>query len=166
MTKRLFMVLLAAAVAVSAAVGFWLFSRPSTEEQIAAAIEQTWNEAVGDDEPAYLQEIGKRSSYEIISMEGENEYIIHTVVTGIDMSGELDSMSMEELPQDEAEINALLIEMIGRCPQVETEAVIYAQHTEDGYQIAFSDTFVDAMSGKLYSYYTKKINEMAGGVEG
>lgn len=166
MSKRFFLVLLAVAVAVSAAVGFWFFGQPSTEEQIAEAIEQTWNEAVGKDEPAYLQEIGKRSSYEIISMEGENEYIIHTVVSGIDMSGELDSMSMDDIPQDEAEINALLIEMIGRCPQVETEAQIYARKTEDGYQISFSDTFVDAMSGKIYSYYTQKIDEMTGGVQG
>ena len=47
-------------------------------------------------------------------------------------------------------------------PDADTQHRLF-QVADDGIQITFSDTFVDAMSGKIYSYYTQKIEEMMGG---
>lgn len=163
MNKRTIILLTSILAAASVIVACLFLGRPTTEEQIAAAIELAWSEALRSDEPAYLQEISRRSSYEIIGMEEGNGYIIHAIVTGIDMSAELDGMPMEGLPQDEEGINTLLIDMVNRSPQIETETIIYAEKVAEGFQITFSDTFVDAMSGRIYSYYSNKINEITGG---
>ena len=152
------LVLILAVVAI-----LWFVNQPTTEDDIRDAVAVAWNGAISEDDPAYLKEISKRSSYEITDVEEGDFCTVHVMVTGIDMGIELDQIPMEDFPKDEAAINEYLVEIIGRCPQVETETVIYASYVDGKYQITFSDTFVDAMSGKIYSYYMNKVEEIMGG---
>lgn len=164
--KPRYTIIISAVVILVAAivVGIWIYSnRISPEEKISEAIAAAWDEATANDDPNYLQEIEKVSSYEIIELEKGDYYTVHVAVTGIDLGTELENLTQEDLPEDEEGINALLVELISRCPQVETTTVIYAEPTEDGFDISFSDTFVDAMSGKIYSYYMNQIEEITGG---
>lgn len=134
-----------------------------SKEEFQAAIDGTWSESIGSDDPDFLKAIDEISSYKIVSIEEGEFYTINVKVTGIDLGVELDGMDQSLVIEGEEAMNAYLLELIGRCSQVETETVVYATLTDDGIQITFSDTFVDAMSGKIYSYYTQKIEEMMGG---
>lgn len=164
MSKRVIVPIVAIIVVAVTAVGIWFFSQPSEQELITVAIDLAWSDATREDDPDYLKEIGKRSSYKVVSVTEENGlFVVDVLVAGVEMSAELEQLQQEDFPQDEQAINKYLAEVIERCPIVETETVVYATPSEDGYQITFSDDFVDAMSGKIYSYYMEKVEEYMGG---
>ena len=136
-----------------------------TEEDFLRAIDDAWNNASDPDDPDYLLAIERVSMYEIINIESGDYYTIHVEVTGIDIGHELNQINPNDYPQDETAINAYLIELVKKCPKVETKCTIYATVVDDVIQITFSDTFVDAMTGKIYSYYMEKVNEIMGGAQ-
>ena len=63
----------------------------------------------------------------------------------------LKEYSTEEM--NEGVLNEYLINLIEQCEVVETHASIYIEQLESEYSVYFSDTFVDAMSGKIYSFF-------------
>ena len=126
----------------------------SYEEDIKNSIISTWGEAITGDSPLFLQEITRLSSYEITNITEDDIYIINVVVSGIDLGSKLKELPYEDFPpaDDEDTINDYLLNIIKSCEITKTTTVIYAKPLADGYEISFSDTFVDAMSGKIYSY--------------
>lgn len=143
-------------LAISIAVGLWIyFINASFKKEIKNSIEVAWSEVDTDDAPAFLQKIALLSAYEIKSIEKGDTCTIHVVVRGVDLGNELKELSYEDFPQtkDEDVLNDYLLEIIEKCKYIETTTVIYAEPATDGYKIYFSDAFVDAMSGKVYSYY-------------
>ena len=155
-SKKMLLIVSMIIVLAVIAVGLWMyFNNASVEEDIKNSIDYAWNKADIDDAPAFLQEITRLSSYEITSIEEGDTYTINVVVRGIDMGSHLKELSYEDFPQadDEDALNDYLLGIIENCEIIETIAVIYAEPSAEGYEISFSDTFVDAMSGKIYSYY-------------
>jgi hypothetical protein len=165
--KKKITIALIGAIALAIAIILFVVYRNSTlsEEDILRAIDDAWNNAADSNDPDYLQAIERVSTYEIVSIEDGDYYTIHMMITGIDVGSELEQISLESFAQDEDAVNAYLIELINQCLQVQTEAVIYAIPKDDGLQITFSDEFVDAMTGKIYSYYMDKVEEILGGTQ-
>lgn len=154
--KRILLITAVIIVLAVSAVGFWIYTNnASFEKDIKNSIDSAWKEADTDDAPAFLQEITRLSSYEIISIEEGDIYTINVVVRGIDLGSHLKELSYEDFPQadDEGALNDYLLGIIENCEIIETATVIYAEPSVEGYEISFSDAFVDAMSGKIYSYY-------------
>lgn len=161
-TKKIVLAICAMIVLATITVGVWLFvDNISFKEGIKKSIEAAWSEADKNDVPPFLQEITRRSSYEIISVEKGDTCTVDVVVKGVDLGSELKAISYEELPQSEEEtaINDFLLDIIENCEIVETPAVIYAKPSGESYEIVFTDTFVDAMSGKIYSYCMDLVGE-------
>jgi len=140
-------------------------NRNTTEEAIRAAVTAQWEQSVSGEAPDYLEAVARRSSFEIVSIEEEELYTVNVLVKGIDLGEALKNIDADEFPQthDEAVLNAYLMTLIEDCPRVDTQAVIYAQAQGDGYRIYFSETFVDAMSGKIYAYSRDVLSEVIGG---
>ena len=140
---------------------FWM-NKDSVGKDIQSAIDSAWSETDTDDSPAFLQEITRISSYEITDIEQGEIYTVHVRVKGIDLGKQLKNVAFDEFPQEEDALNEYLIEIIQKCASVETEANIYVEMTEARNKVTFSDTFIDAMSGKIYSYYMGLIEDMVG----
>ena len=154
--RELLFVAIGILLAVIITVGLWIyFINASFEKKIKNSIEVAWNEVNIDDAPAFLQTIAQLSAYEIQSIEKGDTCTIHVVVRGVYLGNELKKLSHDDFPQtkDEDVLNDYLLGIIEKCDYVETATVIYAEPATDRYKIYFSDTFVDAMSGKVYSYY-------------
>lgn len=153
--KRIFLVV-SVIILVIIIAGLWMhFSNAFFERDIKNSIDSAWSEVNTDDAPAFLKEITRLSSYEITSIEEGDTYTISVIVKGIDLGSELKRLSYEDFPKPDNEdvLNDYLLAIIEKCKIIETVAVIYAESSAEGYKISFSDTFVDAMSGKIYSYY-------------
>ena len=137
------------------------------ERNIRNAIDKAWKDGSTDDVPVFLQEIDKKSAYEIVSIVKGDIYTINVVVKGIDLRREMNSRLFEDflsLMDDDVWDN-YICELIEKCEYVETETIIYVTPLENEYNVFFSDTFVDAMSGKIYSYCMDVIDEIMGGVQ-
>lgn len=163
MRKKTIFVLLTLICIGGVVVGSLFFlNKKSVEEDIINTIEMVWNNTETGEEPDFLKEITKRSSYEIVSIEESDVYCVNVVVKGIDVGEQLKALSYDDFAkiQDEKELNQYLLEIIGESKVVETSTVIYAEPVGEGYEISFTDTFVDAMSGKIYSYYMNIANEV------
>lgn len=155
-SKTILLVVGVIIILAAISAGLWMhFNNASFEEDIKNSIDSAWGESDTDDTPAFLQEITRLSSYEVTSIEEGDTYTINVVVKGIDLGSELKELSYEDFPQadDEDALNDYLLSIIENCEIIKTSTVIYAEPSAEGYEISFSDTFVDAMSGKIYSYY-------------
>ncbi len=161
--KRIILGIVCIAALIMVFVGLRMHS--DDEDDIKNAIDAAWGNTDTDDAPAYLQEITRLSTYEIISIEEDGWCTINVVVKGIDLGSKLKELSPEDYPQTEDEdvLNDYFLEIIKTCEIVETPAEIYAEPSSEGYEITFSDTFVDAMSGKVYSYYMGVLEDMLEG---
>lgn len=134
------------------------------EENIFNAINAEWSKVITADAPAYLNAINEVSSYDIISIEEGEVYTIKVVVDSVDLGTKLKEAPLEAFPktQDETAINKYLLDLIDDCKRLETTTEIYAAPENSGYTIYFSDEFVDAMSGGVYSYTQDLIRDLMG----
>lgn len=132
----------------------WFFYGMFQKKQITRAVDRAWAQAVSPDDPPYLRAIDERSHYEIEKIKKGEVYEITVTVRGVDLGGRLREISLEDFPktEDEDEINDYLLDLIEEADETEVTTVLYALPEGEGYSIQFSDTFVDAMSGMVYSY--------------
>lgn len=159
--KRKNILIVLVCIVLALGTGVFFFGKKFVEKKIIKTIEMTWNNSETEDEPEFLKEITKKSSYEIVSIEDGDIYTVNVVVKGIDVGEKLKNLTYEDFAkvESEKEWDGYMREIIEACEIIETPAAIYAEKTKDGYEISFTDTFVDAMSGKIYSYYMDIVNE-------
>ena len=125
------------------------------EEELIAAVQESWSAAVAADQPAYLTMLGEMASYTLGSVSKEEGlYVIEATVTAPDLGGRLSEMDNADLPRsaDAEDLDTFLCEQIGKADMREITAAVLAYETDGGYHISFSEEFVDAMSGYLYTY--------------
>lgn len=126
-----------------------------TKKTLVSAIDTSWNSSKIDDQPTFLEELDKLSSYKINSVKREKStYLINATVTAPDLGGQLAQLDSSELQQTKVpeDINAFLCEQIKKSQIKKTDVEIYAYKINGEYHISFSDAFADAMSGNLYKY--------------
>ncbi len=124
-------------------------------EELINAVQTTWKSAKSDEQPKYLTKIDSLSSYKLKSVEKEDgQQVITAVVTSPDLKTQLSKIEYKDLPQteDTEAINNFLCEQIEKADVIKTEATVYAVETNGEYKISFSEEFVNAMTGNLYSY--------------
>lgn len=135
----------------------------SIDESLIDSIDKKWSSAKSDNQPKYLTEIDKKSSYEIKSVKKDGDfYTIKAIITAPDLGDQLLKLGYETLPNtdDTNEIDEFLCEQLEMAENKQTEAYIYAEFFDEKYNISFSDDFVNAMSGNLYSYSQKSLIDM------
>ena len=160
-TKRI--IAIGVSVILCALVGM-LISRYMFKQTIKEAIDEEWRLSEQEDIPEYMKEIDRKSSYRIVKIDKGNICKVQVVVQGVDLANEMRKIPIQDLPKmaDEQEINTYVIGLIEKSEMVETEANIYVEKNPKGYDVTFSDVFVDAMSGKLYTYSIEVMEEILG----
>lgn len=136
---------------------------------LISEIDTAWMSAISENQPEYLTKIDERSSYTIKKIEKDDkEYTISVEVDAPDLGGQLSKLDFEDLPQtkDIEELNAFLCTQIDCSSNIKTDTEIYATELDGVYKITFSDEFVDAMSGNIYSYSNNVLIDMLQSYEG
>jgi len=159
--------LLVMAMVVLIVIGIAVIMNAVEERRISRAIDAAWSQGTAADMPDYLRAIDDQSEYEIQKIEKGNPMVITTVVRGIDLGSVLKDQALSDFPanQEEAVLNSYLLSLIDSAPPTRVSALIYAWEEGDGYRIQFSETFVDAMSGGVYTYTLELIDEITGGAK-
>lgn len=143
-------------VIIAAVFAFLFVKKMNMEKGIKLAIDETWNELKNESAlPDYMKMIDAKTSYEIVKIEKEeNNLVVHVTVEGIDLGDKLSKVDPVEYAkfETEEEINDFLLECIEASSIFELDTVLYARKDEAGYRILYTEEFVDAMNGKVYSY--------------
>lgn len=158
--RKLVWIILAALLAALAIglAGWYLCG----SRQLLRAIEEAWNRDLDEDMPRYLQYIDEHSDFRIEAIEKGEPWVITVTVTGVDLAGELKPRNFAKY-DDPKDIDDYLLSLAKKADPLERTAIIYAWQSEDGYRIQFSEAFIDAMTGGVYSYTLELIDEIAGG---
>lgn len=149
-------------ILIAVLIAFYVVSAIQKSE-IKKAINAAWS-FNDKDKAKYLTELDALSTYEVISIEKKGEeYIVKTAVTAPDLGERLSAIDYLDFPRDKEEdaINAFLSKQIKEAKIKKTNAEIYAYKINGKYEITFSDTFVDAMSGNVYKYSLKAFEDIA-----
>lgn len=157
--------LLAAAVCAFCA---WRLYQDAQKEAMYQAVREVWNRSNTADMPAYLDAIDRQTDFVLEKIEKGDPYVLTVTVYGVDLGGRLKQIDPAEFPntEDEWVLNDYLITLVEESEDTEVQTIIYAWPEGDGYRIQFSETFVDAMSGRVYSYLQDLMNESTGGMQG
>lgn len=137
-------------------------------EKINAAVFEAWKNTRTEDSPAYLDAIDWETMYRIDDYEKGNPGVITVTVTGVDLGAELRKVDPAIFTSDtsDEEINEYLISLVKQAEKTKVTTYLYAWQETDGIRIEFSESFVDAMSGKVYSYAKDILNDYLGGGTG
>ena len=130
-------------------------------------INKKWNEVVNiENQPRYLTELNRLSQYTVNSVKKVDDvYVVKVTVSAPDLGSIMKTFDYSNLPSTENtdEINSFLCEQLKFAEIIKTETYIHAYKIDDTYQILFSDEFVDAMCGKLYTYAQSSFVDMMQG---
>lgn len=135
------------------------------KKMIPDALALAWSEAEREDDPAYLKKLAEVAEYSIDSIsEDGGRFVITATVTCPNLGERLMNISYADLPEnkDAGSINAYLCGLIDGLEAEKTTAVAYAEWSGDRLNVSFSDEFVDAMCGKVYSYAKKSVEDYLG----
>ncbi len=159
--------LIAIAIVALIVLFILLFNGIKTKKEISTAINNTWNEIVNiENQPQYLMELNDLSQYTVKSVKKvDGVYVVKATVSAPDLGAIMKTFDYNKLPNTENadEINSFLCEQLKTAEIVKTKAYIHAYKVDDTYQISFSDEFVDAMCGKLYTYAQSSFVDMMQG---
>lgn len=134
-------------------------------ETINGYIFNAWQQTYSEDAPAYLDAIAWETLYQLDGYEKGNPWILHMTVMGVDLGKELKNADLSMFTKDstEKEINDYLVSLVKQAEKTKISTYIYAWPEGDGFRIEFSETFIDAMSGKVYSYAKEILLDYMGG---
>ena len=135
------------------------------KEKLNESISQAWSKANDDDQPAYLDALAQESTYMLEDFQRGNPWVLTVTVHGVDLGGALKKADLSAFTADstEKDINDFLILLIKQAAPTKITTRIYAWPEEDGFRIEFSETFIDAMSGNVYSYAKEALLGFTGG---
>lgn len=162
-SKKKIIIVFSVCIIVFLLVLAMLFFNNKPNKELIVAVDKAWNTAKTEDQPEYLTKLDELTSYELNSVEQEGDrYIIEASVMAPDLGGQLSKIDYSKLSQTESteDINAFLCEQIEKAEIQKTISYIYAYKINGKYQISFSENFVDAMSGNLYSYSQTTLVDM------
>lgn len=166
LSKRNVVILIGVCIVITImVVSVLLFKKPNSkiDNKMMIAVKNTWATTQTEEQPLYLTKLEESSSYELISVTNEDGlYIITAEITAPDVSKQLQTVDAEDFPktEDENEINQFLCEQIEKSKTVKTKADIYAYEINGEYQISYSDSFINAMSGNLCTYSQTALTDM------
>ena len=161
--RKLFLTVIAVLIAalVIGLAGWYLWNA-NESRKLYNAIEEAWNRDLDDDMPEYLQYLDEISEFQIDSIEKGEPWVVTVTVTGLDLAGDLKPKNFAKYTDPE-DIDRYLLSLAKKADPLERTAVLYAWPEEDGYRIQFSETFIDAMTGGVYSFTLELIAEITGG---
>ena len=158
--------LIAIVIAILAFLG-WRVYHAHMEQTLHQAIADAWNKDWSEDMPAYLQYIDLQSDFEIDDIERGDPWVLTVTVCGLDVGGELNKQDPMLFSEDatETEMDQYLLSLAKQAELTYKTAKIYAWPEDGSYRIQFSETFIDAMTGGVYSYTLDLIEEITGGAK-
>lgn len=133
------------------------------DAKLTSAVDAAWDNAKTENQPEFLTKIDELSSFKLTKVQKEDgRYIIKATVTAPDLSEKLSKLEQSELPQNNnpEELNKFLCKQLEDTKIKNTDSIIYAFIENGEYHITFSEEFVDAMSGNLYSFSKKAYMEI------
>lgn len=142
---------------------FQISFRNKPSDELIKAVNEAWETANLEEQPDFLKILNQKSSYELKNVKKENgRFLISVTVTFPSVDERLKELNVSDYPQskESEEINSFLCEQINKSKLKKTKATIYAAKINNEYHISFSDEFVDAMSGGLYSYSKTTLVDM------
>ncbi len=134
-------------------------------ENLSRCISTAWGETYEDDMPEYLKALAWESLYQLDGYEKGDPWVLTVTVMGVDLAAELRKADLSIFTADstEREIDAFLVSLVKQAAPTRITTYLYAWPENDGFRIEFSETFIDAMSGKVYSYAKEALLEQMGG---
>ncbi len=167
MNRKIRIVIACIALVGAVICGILIFRmvRDGRKEMFRETIEEAWNRSDAGDLPEYLRYIETVTEFEVEKVENGDPMIITVTVRGIDLGGELKKTGPADYfgAVDEVSMNSYLIDLAKIAGPTEVTAIVYAWTEGEDYRIEFSDTFVDAMSGMVWSYVMDLVDELTGG---
>lgn len=165
--KKKTVVLIIALLVVALFCGFLAYRLwdVKQKEKLIQCVTEAWSKTYDDDQPAYLEALAWETLYTLDGYEKGNPWILHMTVMGVDLGKELKNADLSMFTQDstEKEINDFLVSLIKKAEATKITTYIYAWPEGDSFRIEFSETFIDAMSGKVYSYAKEALLDYMGG---
>jgi len=161
-SKVVLTVILVLIAALAVGAGGWYLWSHNDSRQLQNAIEEAWNREADADMPQYLQYLDEHSDFEITSIEKGEPWVVTVTVKGLDLAGELKPKHFAKY-DDPEDIDEYLLSLAEKADPLERTATLYAWRSEEGFRIRFSESFIDAMTGGVYSYTLELIDEIAGG---
>lgn len=164
-TGRIIAIILAVLLLAAALFMLYRWYEVKRLENMHRAIREAWSVTQDENTPEYLQYIDYWTDFGITDIRKGEPYVVTVTVHGKDLGGRLRQLSLEDFPTDpDPEVlNAYLLEQAKEAEFVAFTAQVYAWKEEDGWRIQFTETFVDAMSGGVYSYARDLADEITGG---
>ena len=159
-------VILVVTAALLLGIGGWYLWNLYSIHTLHSAIEEAWNRDDTRKIPEYLEYLDEHSSFEIDSViKGDGPWQVTVTVHGLDLADELERRDPKKFAPDEDpdEIDEYILSLAKKADPMERTTVIYAWPEEDGYRIRFSETFIDAMTGGVYSYVLELVDDITGG---
>ena len=139
------------------------------QDDIVQAIDTEWLESNQFEESSFLYSLYATAHYEIINMEKDTEssYLVTASVTAPDiLQGLIDYQNGLNATPSAEEMNRKIIELIDSASLKTTEQTISVFIMEDGgLHVAFSNGFLNAMSGYAYQYAMEQIESLMNGGE-
>lgn len=162
------LIALLAVLLLAALSGFliWRVSRAQRIEMAQQVIQKVWERSLPADQPEYLQYIEMYSDFSVEKVEKGDPWVVTVRVQGVDLAGQMQKLDPEKFSADTLpeELDQYLVSQVKKSRTVYVDCFVYLYKEGDGFQVQFTETFVDAMSGMVLSYAREMVQEAMGGV--
>lgn len=136
------------------------------QRKITQLVQTEWEEADNFENNSFMQVFSDYSNFVFIDMQESTDgcYTLSYEITSPFVLDELKKYQSDitEIP-DETQMNAKIIEMIQNATPKTTTQTVTVYTTDDGYQVVFSQGFIDAMYGYCYTYCMEEIHKVLEG---
>ena len=142
------------------------FTSCNNQEKIMQAVQNEWESAGTFDEGSFMQTFSECAEFVFVDMQKSSDdcYTLSYEVTSPDILDALKDYqnNITEIPDDE-QMNAKITEIIQKSTPKTTTQTVTVYITDNGYQVVFSQGFIDAMYGYSYTYCMDEIHEVLEG---
>lgn len=141
---------------------FVIRNLPLSETKVRKYIDSDWTESITEQEnqPQYLQKLSQKATYEINSIDREDDYYTITVTVSAPNLKDYFISGSVNLAENVSDLDAFVCECIEETDYTETVAEVYIYELNGETKVSYSDAFVDAMHGGIISYSQQMLRDL------
>lgn len=147
-------------------VVLFAFTSCNNQEKMKQVVQSEWESAGTFDENSFMQVFSEYAVFVFLDMQksAADCYTLSYEVTSPNILDALKNYqnNITEIP-DDAQMNAKISEIIQNATPKTTTQTVTVYTTDDGYQVVFSQGFIDAMYGYCYTYCMEEIHKVLEG---